>query len=49
MDAGHDVTTEKPEGPVVIESGADVRMHGTNGVYIKNSFEVKKGATLEIR
>ena len=49
VDAGHDVTTEKPEGPVMIENGADVRMHGTNGVYIKNSFEVKKGATLEIK
>ena len=24
-------------------------LHGTNGVYIKNSFEVKKGATLEIK
>lgn len=49
VDAGHDVTTEKSEGPVVIENGADVKMHGTNGVYIKNSFEVKKGATLEIK
>ena len=24
-------------------------LHGTNGIFIKNSFEVKKGATLEIR
>lgn len=24
-------------------------LHGTNGVYIKNSFDVKKGAALEIK
>ena len=49
VDAGHDVTTEKEEGPVVIENGTNVKIHGSNGVYIKNSFEVKKGATLEIK
>ena len=42
--AGAANDTTVVNGTVQIENGADVRMHGTNGVYIKNSFEVKKGA-----
>ena len=45
--AGHDVTISKPQGPVVIETGkVSIKSQGT--VTLKNSFEVKTGAELEI-
>ena len=45
--AGSDVTTTKPQGPVLIQSG-NVEIYGTNCVTIKNDFEVLEGATLKI-
>ncbi len=45
---GSDVTRSKPEGPVVIESG-NTTFDATNTVIIKNGFECKKGAILEIK
>lgn len=45
--AGSDVTSTKPQGPVLIQSG-NVEIYGTNGVTIKNDFEVMEGATLKI-
>lgn len=45
--AGSDVTTTKPQGPILIQSG-NVEIHGTNGVTIKNDFEVMEGTTLKI-
>lgn len=45
--AGSDVTITKPQGPVLIQSG-NVEIYGTNGVTIKNDFEVMEGATLKI-
>lgn len=46
--AGSDVTTNKPNGPVKINKGNTI-IKSTNGVTIYNSFEVKEGASLEIR
>ena len=45
---GSDVTRSKPEGPVIIESG-NITFDATNTVIIKNGFECKKGAILEIK
>ncbi len=44
---GSDVTTSKPQGEVVIQSG-NVEIHGMDGVTIKNDFQVQTGATLKI-
>ena len=44
---GSDVTTSKPNGPVAVENGATT-IHGKN-VIIKNDFEVKTGASFEIK
>ena len=41
------MTTEKPQGPVSIVSGK-VTNKSKNEVIIKNDFEVKLGAELEI-
>lgn len=46
--AGSNVTTNKPNGPIEIIKGKTTII-GTNGVTINNSFEVKSGASLEIR
>lgn len=46
--AGSNVTTTKPNGPVEINKGKTT-IKGTNGVTINNSFEVKAGASLEIK
>ena len=44
---GKDVTNERPEGSVEIDSGK-TSIKFINDVIIKNDFEVKNGATLEI-
>ena len=44
---GDSVTTSIPYGPVIIENGK-VKIFGTDGVEIFNSFEVQTGAELEI-
>lgn len=44
---GSDVTTEKENGPVLIEKGA-VIMNSSGNVLIKNDFEISVGAELEI-
>lgn len=46
--AGSNVATDKPNGPVEINKGNTI-INGTNGVTINDSFEVKNGASLEIR
>jgi len=46
--AGRDVTASKPNGPVEIKTGKTT-IKSENGVTLKNSFEVRKGASLEIR
>lgn len=46
---GYDITTEKPYGNVVIESGAKLSIqNGASGVTIKNGFECKLGGELTI-
>ena len=45
---GEDVTNVTEEGPVIIESGSTT-FDATNSVTIKNGFECKTGATLEIK
>ena len=45
--AGSNVTTSKPQGEVVIQSG-NVEFHGQNSVTLKNDFTVQEGATLKI-
>lgn len=46
--AGSNVTIYKPNGPVEVNKGNTI-INGTNGVTINDSFEVKNGASLEIR
>lgn len=46
--AGSNVTTDKPNGPIEINKGKTI-IKCTNGVTINDSFDVKKGASLEIR
>lgn len=48
LNVGKDVNNLKPEGPVIIEKGKTY-MFNSKGTIIKNSFMVKKGATLEIK
>lgn len=45
---GSNVTRSKAEGPVIIENGSTT-FDATNTVTIKNDFECKKGAILEIK
>ena len=45
---GSNVTAEKPQGPVIIESGK-VNIRGLNNVTITKDFEVKQGAELIIQ
>lgn len=47
VNIGRNVTTDMLEGPVTIECGT-TNIIGKQNVYIKNSFEVKKGAELII-
>ena len=45
---GNNVTTNRDEGPVVVENGKSIISY-TSEVIIENNFEVKQGASLEIR
>ena len=45
---GSDVTTGKTSGKVIVQPDAEVQLKGSNSIYIKNDFEIKKGATLRI-
>ena len=45
---GSNVTTEKEEGPVVIENGSTI-LESANGVTITRDFEVREGAEFEIK
>lgn len=47
IEAGYNVTTSKPQGAVVIQSGKTT-LKGSGGVTLKNSFTVNVGASLEI-
>lgn len=45
--AGSDVISQIPQGSVAIQNG-EIKIHGTNGVKLKNNFKVKLGASLNI-
>lgn len=45
---GSDVTSQIPQGPVVIQNG-NVTIHGTSGITLKNDFKVRVGASLNIK
>jgi hypothetical protein len=47
VNIGSDVTNTKPHGPVIVEEGKTKIT--SNQIFIKNNFEVKKGASLEIQ
>ena len=47
--AGQNVTTSKPQGPVTIQNGSNVIFDRENEVQLKAGFEVKPGATFEIK
>ena len=44
---GRNVTTSRPQGPVTLESGK-LTIRSSQSTTIKNNFEVKKGAELDI-
>ena len=48
LQIGHNVTTQKANGPVIIENGGSLEVRDFKSVFIKNSFEVKKGAKFKI-
>ena len=47
--AGSNVTTSKPTGPVIIQSGANVTINADGTTILNNSFEVQSGGVLEIK
>lgn len=47
--AGYDVTTSVPNGNVSVESGSKLNINKSNGVLIKNGFEIKLGGELQIK
>lgn len=47
--AGHQVTTQKPQGDVILEDGAHVIMDAENDVKLEPGVTVKLGAVLEVR
>jgi hypothetical protein len=47
---GYDVTNSKAYGNVVVEPNSKVTIYnGNGGILIKNGFECKQGASLEIK
>lgn len=48
IEIGHNITTEKPEGAIYINKGK-MKIKGHEGVYIKNSLYIKKGAEFIIK
>ena len=46
--AGHNVTTQKPQGDVIIQNGATLKLKAQNNVYLENGFKVENGGILEI-
>lgn len=46
--AGKNVTTQKPQGDVIIRNGATLKLKAQNNVYLENGFKVENGGILEI-
>ena len=46
--AGKNVTTQKPQGDVIIRNGATLKLKAQKEVFLENGFEVENGGILEI-
>lgn len=46
--AGHNVTTQKPQGDVIIQNGATLKLKAQKEVFLENGFEVENGGVLEV-
>lgn len=46
--AGKNVTTQKPQGDVIIRNGATLKLKAQNNVYLEKGFEVENGGVLEV-
>lgn len=49
ISAGTHVTDNKAQGPVVIQSGANVTFNATGNILLDKGFEVQLGATFEAK
>jgi hypothetical protein len=49
VNAGSSVTTIKPIGPVIIQSGAYITINADGNTIINDTFEVQSGAQLEVK
>ncbi|MBO7541061.1 MAG: hypothetical protein J6T33_05315 [Bacteroidales bacterium] len=47
--AGKNVTTQKPQGNVIIRSGAKLKLQAQKNVYLEKGFEVEMGGKLEVK
>jgi len=47
--AGTNVTTTKPSGPVIIESGANAILNADGESILSDGFEVQTGAQFEVK
>ena len=47
--AGSNITTSKPSGPVIIQSGANITIDADENTIINDTFEVELGGALEIK
>ena len=47
--AGKNVTTQKPQGNVIIRSGALLKLQAQKNVYLEKGFEVEAGGKLEVK
>lgn len=47
--AGSNVTTSKPSGPVIIQSGANITVDADGDTIINDTFEVQSGAQFEVK
>ena len=48
VEIGHNVINDKPEGPVVIDKGSTI-IKSKEDVFIKNSFQVNRGASFYVK
>lgn len=46
--AGKNVTTQKPQGDVIIRNGATLKLKAQKEVYLEKGFEVENGGVLEV-
>ena len=46
--AGNSVTTQKPQGDVIIRNGATLKLKAQKNVFLENGFEVENGGVIEV-